>query len=61
MNFTLMLDTGNAAFGDDEVGELAWVLRAVACKLERGQRDFAVFDSNGNRIGRCEFEPAQEE
>ena len=54
--FKLEIDTGNAAFDDDEERpELARILRAISYELERGcdySEGRKVFDVNGNAVGR---------
>lgn len=49
---TITIDTGNAAFEDDAGAECARILRNAATALERGTRESALFDINGNRCGR---------
>lgn len=57
MQFTVTIDTDNAAFsGDDSGAELARILRAVAARVEDGADDGVEYDINGNRV--CTFELA---
>jgi hypothetical protein len=51
----LTLDTGNAAFDNDGDGnweyEVAAIFQKASERLQDGERDFTLFDSNGNRVG----------
>ena len=50
--FTLDISTGNAAFQDSsDVHETARILRDIADRLERGERDGKARDANGNTVG----------
>jgi hypothetical protein len=50
--FTMTFDTGNAAFDDGNgPAEAARALRIIAGKVESGQDEGMIWDSNGNRIG----------
>ncbi len=54
MTFTLLIETGNAAFEPFVEGELARILRALADQIEAGplgHRFQPVFDLNGNEVG----------
>ena len=57
MNFTLKLNTDNAAFGDDDNEELARILEDTAAKIRnylppcRG----VLVDAFGNTVGQWEF------
>ena len=50
-NFRIDIGTSNAAFKDDP-GELARLLRKVADRLDRGDKDGRIVDINGNVVGR---------
>lgn len=55
MTLRIQFDMGNAAFDGAPEAEAARTLRHVADAIERGAEDSgAVFDANGNRIGRWE-------
>lgn len=62
MDFTVTIHTGNDAFADDPVGELARLLRTIADRIEAGD-DIShyrtILDSNGNDCGRFALKPAQ--
>lgn len=51
----LVLDTGNAAFDNDGDGnwemEVANIFREASERLQNGERDFTLRDSNGNKVG----------
>ncbi len=49
---TLTIDTGNAAFDDNETGELARIMAVAGAALGRGSRDGILRDENGNRVGK---------
>ena len=54
MKFTIDIDCGNAAFGEDdhERGEeLARILKIVARQLEDGFIRGFCYDANGNTVG----------
>ncbi len=53
------IETGNAAFADgNEANELARIAR----RLNIGADVCGdIHDSNGNRVGHCEYEPGEEE
>lgn len=42
----------NAAFEEDEAGELARILREAADKLDQGVTEFILRDINGNQCGK---------
>ena len=44
-------DTDNAAFEDDYLDEVQFVLNNVQDQLAMGRSEGYMFDSNGNRIG----------
>ena len=48
---TIVIETGNAAFGDAPASELASVLRAMADRIEAAGLPPAPKDSNGNVVG----------
>jgi hypothetical protein len=51
--FKLEIVTDNAAFDDDENGELARLLRYVATQLEAGlTEELNLRDTNGNSVGK---------
>lgn len=51
----LTLDTGNAAFDNDGDGnwefEVARIMQHASERLQNGERDFTLRDSNGNKVG----------
>lgn len=49
---TIKIQTGNAAFHDgcEPATECARILRDIADRLERGDRDSTAFDINGNNV-----------
>lgn len=53
---SITIDTGNAAFDNDSDGnwesEVASILKTASEKLQDGHRDFKLYDSNGNAVGR---------
>lgn len=51
MRFSLTVDMGNAAFDEAPSPELARILRDVATRVEDGEREGAVRDVNGNKVG----------
>lgn len=53
--FKLKFKTDNAAFDEDGAAEVANILKEVADKIEQGYTAFTVNDSNGNKVGNCEF------
>lgn len=56
MQFTVTIDTDNAAFDGDDCGaELARILREIAQKVEDGADEGNAFDINGNRVGSFEL------
>jgi hypothetical protein len=57
MEFTVRINCENAAFDDALATETARILRGIADSLESGQNlPLALFDSNGNQVGRANFE-----
>jgi hypothetical protein len=60
MEFSLTIQTDNAAFGDGDdaemCAELARILREVAARLEAGEDTGRVRDYNGNTVGRYSIE-----
>ena len=55
--FKLQIDTGNAAFDDDQKPyELARILRIIAERVEHGCEVGNAVDLNGNTVGRFEVE-----
>ena len=56
--FKLHIETGNAAFDDDNGGrnEVASMLRSLANRLDNGsEMTGGLYDFNGNRVGSFEF------
>lgn len=49
------IDTGNAAFDNEGDGnwefEVAAILQTASERLQNGERDFTLRDSNGNKVG----------
>lgn len=59
--FTLKLETDNDAFAgsvESERNEIARILRDVADRMEAGRFTRSIYDLNGNRIGRVDWERA---
>ena len=61
MKFTLYLDCGNSAFGEDDTevnDEVARILRRAAELLQDSgtQESIVLRDINGNRVGTARFE-----
>ena len=57
--FKVQIDTGNAAFDEDNGGaaaETARILREIADRLENGRTEGPAFDLNGNTVGRYTLE-----
>ena len=56
MKFNLYMHTDNAAFEDDNPGEIVRILRAVADRIEAAGEApthyLTIFDVNGNDVGR---------
>lgn len=50
------IDTGNAAFDNEGDGnyeyEVARILQTASEKLQDGHREFALYDTNGNKVGK---------
>lgn len=57
MKANLMIQMDNAAFEDNEISELARILRTLADKLEANNYDPPAIDSNGNKVGRLFITP----
>ena len=56
MKFILEIKCDNAAFGDGMAHiEVAQILRELADNLENENPVHGLRDSNGNRVGGCEF------
>ncbi len=49
-DFTIRFGIENAAFVDDQAGEVARILREVADKV-RPDTEGVIFDVNSNRVG----------
>lgn len=50
--FHVKFDTDNAAFADgDCIHEIARILRDVTSRLEAGNPEGSIYDSNGNKVG----------
>lgn len=54
--FTLTIETGNAAFGDDPTSEVAAILTKLARQISYQDQTDTVRDTNGNTVGRWTFE-----
>lgn len=62
MKVIITVETGNAAFVDDPAGEVARILRRLACLFEKdGLHRRVVRDFNGNAVGLVEIEALEEE
>lgn len=52
----LIIETGNAAFEDDnKFYEVARILRETSFKVEDGLKEFNLRDVNGNHVGQISF------
>ena len=52
-DFTLKIETGNAAFANDKDQEIVRILREVADQIETcSQTTRKIYDINGNGVGR---------
>jgi hypothetical protein len=51
MNFIITFSIENAAFADDENGEITRILKEVARKVEQGHDSGLILDINGNKVG----------
>lgn len=51
--FRLTIECDNAAFDPRPDYELARLLRETALRIEGGDTDHAIRDSNGNTVGSC--------
>lgn len=49
--FVLTIETGNAAFEDDPLAEVARLLAVAASLCEGGTSDGLLLDINGNAVG----------
>lgn len=58
--YLIEIDTSNDAFEDLEF-ELGRILRAAARKVEFGELDFKLRDSNGNTVGSAYLEDDEED
>ena len=57
--FKLEIDTSNDAFvgsAETERGEIARILRDAADRMEAGRFTRSLYDMNGNRVGRLDWE-----
>ncbi len=65
MEFTLTINTDNAAFeGDNAATEIARVLNYLANQLEIGRgiiSPMPLFDTNGNRVGQVFWDRADDD
>jgi hypothetical protein len=57
---TVTIETDNAAFEGDAGPELSRILRGLARRLEDGETQGRLRDSNGNTVGRFELEGGAE-
>jgi hypothetical protein len=61
MRIIITVETGNEAFIDHPAGEVARILRDLACQFEvLGLHRLVVRDSNGNAVGLVELEGEEE-
>ena len=60
---TITIDCDNAAFSDGAGPEIARILHKLADLIEYEQEpsDSLLFDHNGNRVGKFEFEADEED
>ena len=49
--FTLEIECDNAAFDDDQSGEIARMLEQAAKNVRDGYVSYSLSDANGNRVG----------
>ncbi|MBS3648809.1 hypothetical protein KEU06_09345 [Pseudaminobacter sp. 19-2017] len=59
--FKMEFRTDNAAFVDDQAGEIDRIFREVAERVAAAEKGGTIRDSNGNRVGRWELEAEDEE
>jgi hypothetical protein len=61
MKVIITVETGNEAFREDPAGEVARILRRLACQFEEGGLHRRVVrDFNGNAVGLVELEGEEE-
>ncbi len=53
--FTLKIETANAAFEDRKHSEVARILREIAKKVDEGESSGNCRDINGNTVGKFSF------
>lgn len=53
---TIVIETGNAAFEDYPMGEVARILHDLAERMESRDEPHALRDANGNRCGTVSVE-----
>ena len=60
-SLTIEIETGNETFANGyEAHELARILRRIGRRLDIGvDINGAIYDSNGNHVGYCEYEPGE--
>lgn len=59
MKLKIEIDGDNAAFGDSpdqRSSEVVYLLRDIADRIESGEENFKVRDSNGNVVGKVTIE-----
>lgn len=57
MRVTITINTENAAFNPYPAHEVARLLREIEKRLRKdGPDDFPIYDTNGNKVGRVEWE-----
>lgn len=60
--FTLNIETGNAAFEDGAYLEVSRILRELANRIEQTESmEHNLRDVNGNHVGSCNYEADEEE
>jgi hypothetical protein len=58
--FTLKFENHHDAFQPDGVAESARILRNLAYRLERGDSNWKIKDSNGNTVGAYHIDDSTE-
>jgi len=55
MKFIVEINCDNAAFVNSPEVEVSYILENIAKRVENGEVDSAVRDTNGNTVGKFEF------
>jgi hypothetical protein len=57
--FKLTIETGDAAFSSDPVGELEEIIDDITTRMHNGSIQGSIIDSNGNTIGQWSYDPPE--